>query len=166
MEKKSLMKLELLYGAITRIAPYLCIGARYSPKCELAWFHWKQSWAWWELERPEVYVSAVCSLFQETTVVTPQRPLGWPGIQWDTMCFAVPHQCLSGTSLWKGEGQVVWKLAAGVSIRSNYWLHHLGNFPAFGLLKSHRNAVKCMWSTEFTRVPFFELLVASMGNAG
>lgn len=129
--KKFLMKLELLYGAITRIAPYLYTWARYSPKCELASFHWKQGWAWREPKRPEVYVSAVCSLFRETTVVAPRRSLGWPGVQWDTICFAVPHECLCGTSLWKGEGQVAWKLAAGVSIKSNYWLHHLGSFPAF-----------------------------------
>lgn len=124
------MKSELLHGAILVIAPYLYTGARYSPKCELASFHWKQSWAWREPEWPEVYVSAVCSLFWETTVVGPQRPLGWPGIQWYTICLTVPHKCLCGTSLWKGEGQVAWKLAAG-SIRSNYWLHHLGSFPAF-----------------------------------
>lgn len=125
------MKLELLYGAITRLAPYLCTGARYSPKCELASFHWKQSWAWREPKRLAVYVSAVCSLFWETRAVAPRRPLARPGIQWDTICFAAPHECLCGTSLWKGEGQVAWKLAAGVSIRSNYWLHRLGSFPAF-----------------------------------
>ena len=118
------MKLELLYGAITRIA-------RYSHKCELASFHWKQSWAWREPERPEVYVNAVCSLLQETTDVAPRRPLGWPGIRWDTICFAVPRACLCGPSLWKGERQVAWKLAAGVSIRSNYWLHRLGTLPSF-----------------------------------
>lgn len=131
MGKKVLIKLELLSGAITRIAPCLCTGARYSPKCELALFHWKQSCTCQEPKGPEVYVKVVCSLFLKAMVVAPWSPLEWPGVQWDTICFALPHKCLCGISLWKGEGQVAWKMAAGVSIRSNYCLHCLGSFPSF-----------------------------------
>lgn len=115
----------------------------------------ENNWAWQEPAWPEVYVKAVCTLLQETMVVAPWRPLGWSGIQWDTICFTVPHKCLCGTSLWRGEGQVAWGwqlvLLSEVIIDCTAW----AVFQLFGLLKSYRKALKFVCSAKFRRANTF-----------
>lgn len=120
------------------IVPYLYTRYRYSPKCKLELFHWKQSWAWQEPAQPEVFVRAVCAVSGDHSYSSAKTsrligiPLGYH------MFWCAP-QLLLWYVFVESTGAGGMKLAAGAAIRSNYWLHCLGSFPDFfGLLKSYR----------------------------
>lgn len=110
--------------------------------------------------------SGLSVLFQETTVIALQRPLGWSGFHWDTICSGVPHNCFCGMSLWRAQGQVVWSwqlvLLSEVTIESTAW----AVFQIFLDFWSHTEgrAEICIWSTKCILSPY-KLCTISVGNA-
>lgn len=134
------------------------------PKCELALFHWKQlglaraSMAWGVCQCCLHSASGDhgCSSMETSELI--RNSAGY-----HMLC------CAPQMPLWhffvEGRGAGGMGLAAGTSIRSNYWLHHLGSFPAFWtsevIQKSLEICVQCkIQKSEYFYLNFFSIWIA------